>query len=139
MDSNNSCCPLSWKVNKIKRVVRSTIAAEALSLQKGLECSYYYRKIVEDITGVPPRTIPIVAYIDNKSVIEALNSNKLVDDKRLRVDIAAIQESLQTNDIREIKWCPGNKQLANCMTKHGASGYELLTILQCGKMIRDFI
>ena len=31
-----------------------------------------------------PRTIPIVAYTDNKSVIEALPSTKLVDDKRLR-------------------------------------------------------
>ena len=84
MDSINSCCPLSWKVHKIKRVLRSTIAAEALSLQEGLEFSYYYRKIVEDITGVQPRTIPIVAYTDNKSVIEALHSTKLVDDKRLR-------------------------------------------------------
>ena len=139
MDSNRNCCPLSWKENKIKRVVRSTIAAEALSLQEGLECSYYYRKIVEDITGVPPRTIPIVAYIDNKSVIEALHSTKLVDDKRLRVDIAAIQESLEKNDIKEINWCPGNKQLANCMTKLGTSGYELLNVLQCGKMIKDFL
>ena len=139
MDSNRNCCPLSWKANKIKRVVRSTIAAEALSLQEGLECSYYYRKIGEDITGVPPRTIPIVAYIDNKSVIEALHSTKLVDDKRLRVDIAAIQESLEKNDIKEINWCPGNKQLANCMTKLGASRYELLNVLQCGKMIKDFL
>ena len=29
---NNRCCPISWCSNKIKRVVKSTIAAEALSL-----------------------------------------------------------------------------------------------------------
>ena len=125
----------------IKKVVRLTTVAEALSLQEGPECSYYNRKIVEDITGVPPTTIPIVAYIDKKRVIEALHSTKLVDDKVLCVNIAAKQESLQTNDIREIKWCPGNKQLANCMTYHGACacGYELMNILQCRKMIEDFI
>ena len=32
--SNHSSCPLSWSANKLKRIVRSTIAAEALSLQK---------------------------------------------------------------------------------------------------------
>ena len=104
MDSDGKCCPLSWKANKTKRVVRSTISAEALSLQEELNCSYYYRKIVADITGVPPRTIPIVAYIDNKSVTEALYSTKLVDDKRLRVDIAAIRECLEKKDVSEIKW-----------------------------------
>ena len=88
---------------------------------------------------MPPRKILIVANIDNKSVIEALHSNKLVDDKVLHVDKAAIQESLQKNDIMGIKWCPRNKQLANRMTKQRASGYELLDILQCGKMIRDFL
>ena len=38
------------------------------------------------------RNIPLIAYIDNKSVIEALFSTKLVDSKRLHVDIAAIRE-----------------------------------------------
>jgi len=38
------CCPLAWQANKIKRVVRSTIAAEALSLQEGLESGF----IIED-------------------------------------------------------------------------------------------
>ena len=28
---NDSCCELAWKINKLKRVVQSTIAAEALN------------------------------------------------------------------------------------------------------------
>ena len=71
-------------------------------------------------------------------MIEAVFSIKLVDDKRLRVDIASIREFLKINDIRQIKWCAGDGQLANCMTKQGASGYELLKILQCGKMPDEF-
>ena len=51
--------------------------------------------MVADITGVPPRTIPIVAYTDNKTVIDAQHSSTLADDKRLQVDIAARQESLE--------------------------------------------
>ena len=38
-------------------------------------------------------------------MIEAVFSTKLVDDKRLRVDIAAIREFIETNDINKIKWC----------------------------------
>ena len=116
-DGTGLCCPLAWHASKIKRDVRSTITAEALSLQEGLEAGFYYRTMVEDILGIPNKTIPITAYTDNKSVIEAVFSTKLVDDKRLRVDIAAIREFLKTNDIRQIKWCAGDSQLANCMTK----------------------
>ena len=139
MDCHGKCCPLSWHANKIKRVVRSTNAAEALSLQEGLECGFYYRKMIEDMLGISTKTIPIIAYVDNKSVIEAVYSTKLVDDKRLWVNIAAISESLARNEIREIKWCPGNDHLVDCMTKRGASGYNLLNVFKEGRMPEDFI
>ena len=45
--TGNSCCPLPWTANKIKRVVRSTIAAEALSLQEGLEDAIFLRSLIE--------------------------------------------------------------------------------------------
>ena len=77
-------------------------------------------------------------HVDNKSVIEAVYSTKIVDDKHLRIDIAAISESLTTNDVNDIRWCTGKDQLANCMTRHGASGYEFLIVLNSGKMVRDY-
>lgn len=80
-----------------------TIAAEALSLQEGLEASVYYRCMLGDIFGVSDKTIQIVAYEDNKSVIEAVFSPRLVDDKCLQIDIAAIQESVKNSDIKCIK------------------------------------
>ena len=72
MDCHGKCCPLSWHANKIKRVVRSAIAAEALSLQEGLEYGFYNRTMIEDMLGITTKTIPIIAYVDNKSVIEAI-------------------------------------------------------------------
>ena len=134
MDCDGKCGPLSWHAGKIKRVVRSTIAAEALNLQEGLECGFYYRKIIEDILGIINKTIPIIAYTDNRSVIEAVYSTKLVDDKRLRVDTAAISESLSRNEVSEIRWCPGKIHLTDCMTKRGASGYNVLNVFKEGRM-----
>ena len=49
VDCHGKCFPLSWHANKIKRVVRSTIAAETLSLQERLARSFYYRKMLENI------------------------------------------------------------------------------------------
>ena len=54
----------------------------------------------------------------------------MVDDKRLRDDVAAIQELLIFNDINRIQWVPGHLQLAN-------SGFSLLKVLQSGQMISE--
>ena len=137
MDNTGQCCPITWSAHKIKRVVRSTLAAEALSLQEGLETGYYYREMLADILGFECKAINIEAYVDNRSVIEAIFSTKLVEDKRLRIDIAAIKESLQLQDVNRIKWVPGHLQLANSMTKQGASGFSLLKVLQSGQMLQE--
>ena len=43
MDNTGRCCLIAWNAKKIKRVVRSTLAAEILSLEEGLEASFYLR------------------------------------------------------------------------------------------------
>lgn len=139
MDKTGNCCPIAWNAHKIKRVVRSTLAAEMLSLEEGLEASVYYRQMLEDILGIKSKSIQIEAYVDNKSVIEAILSTRMVEDKRLRVDVAAIQELLKLHDINRIQWVPGHLQLANVMTKQGASGFHLLSVLQSGKMLNEII
>ena len=93
---NRKCCVLSWQANKIKRVVRSTIAAEALSLQEGLDDAMFQQSTLNEIIR---KSIPIDAYIDNKSVVEAIHSTKLVDDRRLRIDLASIKEMLRKQEV----------------------------------------
>ena len=72
--------------NKIKQVVRSTTAAETLSLQEGLEDGIYLCKILEELLGSSVNEIPISAFVDNKNVVEAIDSTKMVDNKRLRIE-----------------------------------------------------
>ena len=113
---------------KIKRVVRSTLAAEMLSLEESLEAGIYYRHMLEDVLGLETRTIKIEAFVDNKSVIEALLSIRMVEE-----------ESLKLHDINKIQWIPGHLQLANVMTKQGASGFHLLKVLQSGNMLSEIV
>jgi transposase InsO family protein len=132
MGQHGRCCPLAWHAGKIKRVVKSTIAAEALSLQEGLDNGFYLIKLMEEILGIQHGSVKLEAIVDNKSVVEAVYSTKMVEDKRLRLDIAAIQQSIQSKEVAAVQWCPGERQIANCMTKKGASGYSLLGVLQTG-------
>ena len=132
---NDRACPLSWSAGKIKRVVRSTLSAEMLSLQEGIDNALYLREMIREMIGLDEKSLPIVAYVDNKSVIQALNSTKMVDDRRLRIDVASIKESMENNEISDIRWIRGENQIANCMTKRGASPYSLLNIVVNGKIV----
>ena len=130
----SDACTISWSSTNVKRVVRSTIAAEALSLQEGLEDAIHLKTLITELLPKQGNSLPIVAIVDNKSVIQALNSTKMVDDKRLRLDIASIKESMKNNEVAEIKWAPGGEQLANCLTKRGAASFQLMSIIQNGKL-----
>ena len=83
---------------------------------------------------LPLKFIPIDALIDNKSVVEAIHSTKVVNDRRLNIDISAIKQPLQSTEIHSIRWCPGSLQLANSLTKRGAQSHILLDTLQSGPL-----
>ena len=53
--------------------------------------------------------------------------------KPLGIDIGALKQKLQW-EVRYVSLIPGDKQLADSMTKQGASGAALLAIFQSGKM-----
>ena len=63
--------------------------------------------------------------MDNKSLMDTLNSKKNVDDKRLRIDLAILDEMLQRKDINSVSWVETSLQLADCLTKRGASAERL--------------
>ena len=89
------------------------------------------QSLIEDLINI---RVPISAYTDNQDTIDSINSTKLVADKRLIIDIAAIKEELSEKLIDSIVWVPDKQQLANCLTKKGASSLSLLAVLHNGKL-----
>ena len=130
VDNGGKCCTVSWHGGKVKRVVRSTIAAEALSLCEAVEDAIFIKHILAEM--LPTHSVKIVAFVDNRDVVDAVYSTKLVDDRRLRIDISSLKEFIVNEEISSIRWCPGSLQLANGMTKKGAKVDQLLNILQTG-------
>ena len=110
----------------------STIAAEALILQEGLENAVCLKNLIADLLPKQDNTLPIRVIVDNKIVSEAINSTRLADDKRLRLDAATIKESERNNEITAINLVPEKEQLANCSTKRGAKRF-----VECGFVIKQ--
>ena len=71
VDEHGNSCPLTWQAGKIKRVVRSTLAAEALSLAEGIEDAIFLKQIFCELLPVRSK-ICIDVYIDNRDAVDAI-------------------------------------------------------------------
>ena len=130
VDSENRCCVLEWKSNKIQRIVNSTLAAEALALESGIKDAIYQKTILRELFEHLP--LDIQCFVDNKGVVDAVHSTRAVDDKLTRISIAIVQEHLEKKEIVEVNHIPGVDMIADPLTKQGASTNLLLEVLKSG-------
>ena len=132
---NGYISPLIWQSKRIRRVVRSTLAGETLALAEGMDCAIFLATLYSELTTgtADPKIIPIICMTDNKSLCEAIKSTKYVSERRLRLEISHIKELINDKQIQELKWMDTKHQLADCLTKKGASPYELLKAIELGQ------
>ena len=116
--------PIAWQSRKIKRVVKSTLAAEALALLDCAETALYIAEIISGMTG--SRRMKIDCFVDNKSLVDNLETYHNVEDKRLRIDMAILREMIDRKEIETVNWIDSESQLADCLTKKGASTETLI-------------
>ena len=129
LSDGRNCCPIMWKSAKIQRVVRSTLAAEALALGEAGDAAMFISKFLSDVSL---KYVPkIRCFSDNKSKINIM-STKSVAERRLRIDIAILKEMLEKTEIESIIWVPTNLRLAYVLTKRGKSPYNLSEVLESG-------
>ena len=132
--------PICWNSKKIRRVVRSTLAGETLAMAEGIDVAIFVSTLFTELTtGTPaPDGLPLICIIDCKSLHDALKSTTQVGEKHLRLEISGIKELMEKNIVKEVKWQTSHTQLADCLTKRGASSAKLLQFLQEGKISLDF-
>ena len=123
---------ISWSSKKVKRVVHSTFGAETLACVDGAAAAIHVRQILSEMLYDDPRSkvIPIIGYIDSKQLHDSINSTKQCEDKKMQLDIAELQESLETGEITKIEWVPTGKMLADCLTKKGVNTDILCDVLE---------
>ena len=132
-DAHNACCPISWASNRAKRVVRSTLATETLSLNDGTDSAFYLSKLLRSVLPAEDRNPKIVAITDNMSAVAAICSTSSVSDRRLHVEISALGEYQEESRV-SFQRVKGSQQLADVFTKRGASDILLLQVLRSDKL-----
>ena len=118
-------------IKKIKLVVKSTLAAETLSLVESVEECFMIKTILKEVSAIEGKDerLPIICVTDNRSLANSAYSTKTLTDKRLKVDISIIREMLVKRELHKITWMEKGNQLPDCLTKSGASSLNLLQIL----------
>ena len=134
MGENGHFCPISWQSKRIKRIVRSTLAGETLAMSEGIDSAIFLSTLFSELSaGNPDCPVPIICVTDNFSLVDALRSTKCVTEKRLRLEISSIKELIQTKRVDQVLWSDTKDQLADCLTKKGASSALLLKALHEGQ------
>ena len=125
-DDSGKSSPISWSSNRIKRVVRSTLAAETLASADGADAALFLARMIQQFLS---SEVKVECYTDSRSLFESAGSTKIVSDRRLRVEISTIREMIQKEEIN-LQWIDGKYQLSNVLTKKGASPFSLIETLK---------
>ena len=107
-----------WNSSKIKHVVQSILAAETLFVTDGCDISFFTTQIVNHI--FQQNNVNNTVITDCKSLLDCVQSTKVISDKRLGVELHALHQMHERNEI-EIIWIPTSKQISNVLTKRGAA------------------
>ena len=122
-----------WSSTKIKRIVRSSLAAEALIAVECADAMMYIKSVMREVTNKDDAEPKMVIVTDSNNLIEALGSPYPVQEKRLRVDIAALKQDVQEGAI-QVKHCSGSRQVVDILTKSGASPDLIRRVISSGSL-----
>ena len=110
-------------------MVRSSLTAEALAMLDGIDSALYIAALLNELIYYKlEQKIPIHYVTDNKSLCIALASNKYVTEKHLQIDIGALKKAIKNDDVEHISWVKTNEQLADSLTKSGASSVPVVNL-----------
>ena len=126
-DSSGNSNIVSWQSRKLKRVCNSTLSAECLAAVDGLNAALLFCEMICEI--LKESNIKIRLITDNKSLMENASSITLLEDKRLRIEMAILCESLEKGVLERIVWISSKDNLANSLTKAGASTRFLIDVI----------
>ena len=125
-------CILDWRSKKL-RVVASSTAAEMLAANDTLDMMVYIRSVLGELFGDAGHEIPMVLSTDSKNLHKAVINTTLVENPRLRTDIAMLKGSLKSRELSKFLHVQGKYMIANVLTKKGAAGFMLLSLLRTCK------
>ena len=125
---NKKYMPIAWQSRRIRRVVKSTLAAETLAMVDLAEACVFYRKLLLELLNLQnvKENIPIICNTDNSSLFDATHSTTQIQDKRLRIEMSILREMLNKGELKSMRWIPTDLQIADSLTKKGVPSFKIL-------------
>ena len=128
---------LSWQSKKIKRVVRSSLAAEKCSIWTCQEQLDWMRTMWEQMTRgefvlenyeqfLTAR--PSILVTDCKSLYDAIHQEGAAPAstvKRLAMELAIVKAKAVSGET-DLRWIDARDQIADCLTKHASRKSEVV-------------
>ena len=143
---------LDWRSHRIKRQCRSTLAAETMSMDAGVDAAVYSRELFAEILikdyvpsqcgRLPSDLLSVIAVTDCRSLYDLLVKDGPVSstqEKRLAIDIGGLKETAGEFDedqerLNEIfRWIATEAQWADHLTKVKPA-FMLRDILSKGRL-----
>eukprot|EP00794_Sanderia_malayensis_P006738 gene6738-7496_t len=109
--------PISWKSKKLERVTKSPLATEISAVADTAHYAYLVASMLKEIFCLEKS--PVELMTDSKSLKDNLESTKVVEDPRQRVDVARLKQMVKRGGI-QVKWISSAMQLADSLPKRGA-------------------
>ena len=141
LDGHAACSLVEWASTRIKRVVRSSTAAEVHGSCLALEYATVVRCMWAELTQADfdlkhwrrhASKHDQLVVLDARTVFDALEHERTLSDRRASLDLASLRESLADPAERcKVKWVPGPQQLADGLTKR--DGNDVLLDVMSGK------
>ena len=115
---------VEYKSKRIKRVCRSTFAAELLACNASVDLALYYRAMMKCF-GL---NVSVMMLTDSRSVKDNLASLvSRCEEKSLRIELSYLREVLSKEEIK-IKWIHTSEQMADILTKD-KPGLQMLKVI----------
>ena len=115
---------LEWKSYRHQRVLRSTLAAEAASLDKAEDYGNFLATMLSEMVdgrySATLREVPLIEVVpvtDARSLWDAIHRlSTSFAEKRVEISIATLRQQ-----CRALRWVPTEQQLADVLTKRSRS------------------
>ena len=116
---------LTWRCRRLRRVCRSTFAAETMAATEAMDELFMLKSLFNDTFGrMKNKKIldsPPILNTDCRSLYDHVENRKLpVTEKRLMVELSALSEGVENGEV-VLHWVPTEVQLADALTKHTTS------------------
>ena len=135
LEVHASIIVISWQSKKIKRDVRSSLAADASSTSTCQEHLDWMRTMWQHMTNSEfvlenheqfLKARPSILVTDSKSLYDAIHIEGAAPaskDKRLAIELAIIKAKAVSGETDQ-RWIDARYQIADCLTKHASRKSE---------------